>query len=110
MDSSALQAILAVSQAAAIDGGALALVNPQRAVSTVLNLTQADQLLAVYASMAEAPARLSGQVPVPAESSGCRLTWRRVPGLPAGVHVTAGYGARSRRHRPGRACALAGAG
>jgi hypothetical protein len=54
MDSSALQAILAVSQAAAIDGGALALVNPQRAVSTALNLTQADQLLAVYASMAEA--------------------------------------------------------
>jgi anti-anti-sigma regulatory factor len=33
MDSSALQAILAVSQAAAIDGGALALVNPQRAVT-----------------------------------------------------------------------------
>jgi anti-anti-sigma factor len=56
MDSSALHVILAVSKTLAARGGAMALADPQRPVSTVLRLTQTDQVLAVYSSVADAAA------------------------------------------------------
>lgn len=56
MDSAALHVILAASKALAARGGAVALVDPQRSVSTVLRLTQVDQVLGVYSSVADAAA------------------------------------------------------
>jgi anti-sigma B factor antagonist len=56
MDSSALHVILAVSKTLASGGGAVALAGPRQPVSTVLRLTQADQVLAVYSSVADAAA------------------------------------------------------
>lgn len=56
MDSSALHVILAVSKALAVSGGTVALAGPQQPVSAVLRLTQADQVLIVYSSVADAAA------------------------------------------------------
>jgi anti-anti-sigma factor len=44
MDSSALHVILAAGETLAARGGAMALADPKRPVSTVLRLTQADQV------------------------------------------------------------------
>jgi anti-sigma B factor antagonist len=60
MDSSALHVILAASKALAVRGGAVALVDPQQSVSTVLRLTQVDQVLAVYSSVTDATAAVRG--------------------------------------------------
>ena len=49
MDSSALHVILAAGKTLAARGGAMALADPKRPVSTVLRLTQADQVLAAAA-------------------------------------------------------------
>jgi anti-anti-sigma factor len=49
MDSSALYVILAAGKTLAVRGGAMALADPQRPVSTVLRLTRADQVLAAAA-------------------------------------------------------------
>ena len=56
IDSSALHVILAAGKALAAGGGAVALAGPQRPVRAVLRLTQADQVLAVYPSVADATA------------------------------------------------------
>jgi anti-sigma B factor antagonist len=57
MDSAALQAILRARLALDQEGGRLALVGPSDAVARVLRLTQADRIVPVYASVAEAAAR-----------------------------------------------------
>jgi anti-anti-sigma factor len=57
MDSSALHLILAAGKTLAAGGGAMALADPQRPVSTVLRLTQADQVLAAAARGHLGPAR-----------------------------------------------------
>ena len=49
MDSSALHVILAAGKTLAARGGAMALADPKRPVSTVLRLTQADRVLAAAA-------------------------------------------------------------
>jgi anti-sigma B factor antagonist len=49
MDSSALHVILVAGKTLAARGGAMALTDPQRPVSTVLRLKQADQVLAAAA-------------------------------------------------------------
>jgi anti-anti-sigma factor len=54
MDSSALQAILRAHRVLAKDGGVLALVSPHNAVARILQMTEADRILPVYASVQEA--------------------------------------------------------
>jgi anti-anti-sigma factor len=56
MDSSALQAILRASVALRESGGRLALVSPRDVVARVLEMTEADRLVPVHASVAEAVA------------------------------------------------------
>jgi anti-sigma B factor antagonist len=57
MDSAALQTILRARLALDKEGGRLALVSPSEAVDRVLRLTGADQIVPVYASVAEAATR-----------------------------------------------------
>jgi anti-anti-sigma factor len=57
MDSAALQTILRTRLALDKQGGRVALVSPSDAVARVLRLTGADQLVSVYASVAEAASR-----------------------------------------------------
>ena len=57
LDSSALEVILRASRALSNDGGTLALVNPQNTVARILQITEADQLVAVYASVDDATSR-----------------------------------------------------
>jgi anti-sigma B factor antagonist len=57
LDSSALQVILRANLALVRDGGRLALVSPSDVVARVLHMTEADRLIPVYASVAEATAR-----------------------------------------------------
>lgn len=54
MDSAALHAILAASRLLADGGGVTGLINPNEAVRAVLRLSQADQLIGVYGSLADA--------------------------------------------------------
>lgn len=54
MDSSALQVILRAHRALAANGGVLALVNPRHIVARILRMTEADQIVPVYASVREA--------------------------------------------------------
>ena len=56
MDSSALHVILRANRSMDRQGGVLALACPRDPIAKVLRLTAADQLLPVYASMAEATA------------------------------------------------------
>lgn len=56
MDSSALHVILRANRAMDRQGGVLALANPREPVAKILQLTAADQLLPVYASVNEATA------------------------------------------------------
>lgn len=57
LDSSALQVILRANLALGKDGVRLALVSPGEVVARVLYMTEADRLIPVYASVAEAAAR-----------------------------------------------------
>lgn len=57
MDSAALQAILRARLALDEEDGRLALVNPSDAVARVLRLTEADRVVPVYSSVADAAAR-----------------------------------------------------
>jgi anti-sigma B factor antagonist len=57
MDSSALQAVLRARQVLARDGGRLALVRPHDTVARLLQMTEVDQLVPVYASVDEAVSR-----------------------------------------------------
>jgi anti-sigma B factor antagonist len=57
MDSSALQAILRANLALGKNGGRLALVSPHDTVARVLEITEVDRLVPVYASVAEAASR-----------------------------------------------------
>lgn len=58
MDSASLQAIVRANLALGAGGGRLALVSPHDNVAKVLQMTEVDQLVPVYASLAEAvPAR-----------------------------------------------------
>jgi anti-sigma B factor antagonist len=57
MDSSALQAIVRAHLALGKGGGRLALVSPHDTVARVLQMTEADRLVPVYASVAEAVSR-----------------------------------------------------
>jgi len=57
MDSAALQAIVRANLALGADGGRLALVAPHDNVARVLQMTEVDQLVPVYASLAEAVPR-----------------------------------------------------
>jgi anti-sigma B factor antagonist len=54
MDSAALQAIVRANLALARNGGRLALVRPHENVARVLEMTEVDQMVPVYASVAEA--------------------------------------------------------
>jgi anti-sigma B factor antagonist len=54
MDSAALQEIVRANLALRAEGGRLALVGPHDNVAKVLQLTEVDQLVPVYASLAEA--------------------------------------------------------
>ena len=54
IDSAALQAIVGANLAQARNGGRLALVNPHDNVARVLQITEVDQMVPVYASVAEA--------------------------------------------------------
>jgi anti-anti-sigma factor len=54
MDSSVLQVILRAHRALAENDGALALVNPHHIVARILRMTEADQIVPVYASVREA--------------------------------------------------------
>jgi anti-sigma B factor antagonist len=56
LDSTALQAIVSAKLALARHGGRLALVGPQDNVAQVLQMTEVDQMVGVYASVAEAAA------------------------------------------------------
>ena len=56
MDSSALHVILRANRAMDRHGGVLALARPGETVARMLRLTAADQLIPVYASVAEATA------------------------------------------------------
>lgn len=56
MDSSALHVILRANRAMDRQGGVLALAGPRDPVAKMLRLTAADQLLPVYATVAEATA------------------------------------------------------
>jgi len=57
MDSAALQEILRAHVALQADGGRLALVSPHDTVARVLAMTEVDQVVPVYASVADATAR-----------------------------------------------------
>lgn len=57
LDSSALQTILRMNRELSHDGGLLALVNPHSAVARILQITEADQIVPVYASVDEATQR-----------------------------------------------------
>ena len=54
MDSAALQAILRVHKVLSNDGGVLALVSPHNSVARILEMTEADRVVPVYASVQEA--------------------------------------------------------
>jgi len=56
MDSSALHVVLRANRAMDRQGGVLALAGPRDPVAKMLRLTAADQLLPVYATVAEATA------------------------------------------------------
>jgi anti-sigma B factor antagonist len=56
MDSAALQEILRAHVELAAAGGRLALVNPHDTVARVLRMTEVDQVVPVYASVADATA------------------------------------------------------
>jgi anti-sigma B factor antagonist len=56
MDSSALHVVLRANRTMDRQGGVLALAGPRDPVAKMLRLTAADQLLPVYASVAEATA------------------------------------------------------
>jgi anti-sigma B factor antagonist len=56
LDSAALQAIVRAKLALARHGGRLALVSPHDIVARVLQMTEVDQMVKVYASVAEAAA------------------------------------------------------
>lgn len=56
IDSAALQVILRASRTLAKDGGQLALAGPRDVVARVLEMTGADRLVPVHASVAEAAA------------------------------------------------------
>jgi anti-sigma B factor antagonist len=60
MDSAALQAIVRANLALGASGGRLALVRPHPNVARVLQMTEVDQLVPVYASLAEALSPLPG--------------------------------------------------
>jgi len=57
MDSAALQQILRAHVALEAAGGRLALVSPHEVVARVLRMTEVDQVLPVYATVADAAAR-----------------------------------------------------
>ncbi|MCW2929457.1 MAG: anti-sigma-factor antagonist [Actinomycetia bacterium] len=57
MDSAALQAIVRASLALARDGGRLVLVRPHENVARVLQMTEVDQMVPVYSSVADAVPR-----------------------------------------------------
>ena len=57
MDSAILHVILVAARSMSREGGTLALAAPQEAVRRILALSGADQLLPVYASVAEATSR-----------------------------------------------------
>jgi anti-sigma B factor antagonist len=57
MDSAALQAIVRANLALGAEGGRLALVCPRDNVARVLQMTEVDQLVPVYGSLAEAAPR-----------------------------------------------------
>lgn len=54
LDSSALQAILHAHKVLAKAGGLLALVSPHDTVARVLEITEVDQVVPIYASVADA--------------------------------------------------------
>jgi anti-sigma B factor antagonist len=56
MDSSALHVILRANRVMDRQGGVLALASPREPVAKMLRLTAADQLIPVYASVADATA------------------------------------------------------
>jgi anti-sigma B factor antagonist len=56
MDSSALHVILKANRTMDREGGVLALASPREPVARMLQLTAADQLLPVYATVGEATA------------------------------------------------------
>ena len=56
MDSAALHTILRAHLVLAKAGGRLALVSPRDAVARVLHMTEADQVVPVYASISDAAA------------------------------------------------------
>jgi anti-anti-sigma factor len=60
IDSAALQVVLRANLAVGKYGGRLALVNPGETVARVLEMTQADQLVPVYGSVAQAAATVLG--------------------------------------------------
>lgn len=62
MDSAALQAILRAAVALSREGGRLALVSPRNTVARVLEMTEADRLVPVYTSVAEAASESAGQL------------------------------------------------
>lgn len=57
MDSAALHAILRAHRMLVRDGGRLVLVSPHDTVARVLQMTEVDRIVPVYASVAEAVAR-----------------------------------------------------
>jgi anti-anti-sigma factor len=54
MDSATLQAILRAHRMLGNDGGVLALVSPHNSVARILEMTEADRIVPVYASVQEA--------------------------------------------------------
>jgi anti-anti-sigma factor len=54
MDSSALQAILRAHRVLGDEGGVLALVSPHNTVARILQVTGADRIVPIYASVQEA--------------------------------------------------------
>jgi anti-sigma B factor antagonist len=56
MDSSALHVIFAANRELAAQGGTLALVGPQKAVATLLRVTEASQVVPIYPTLPEATA------------------------------------------------------
>ena len=54
MDSATLQAILRVHRMLGNDGGVLALASPHNSVARILEMTEADRIVPVYASVQEA--------------------------------------------------------
>lgn len=60
MDSAALHAILRTHLVLGKDGGRLALVSPHDTVARVLEMTEVDQLVPVYTTVAEAVSASSG--------------------------------------------------